>query len=129
MNQTHRTSARRVLPIAFLLFIGWVIYLAHTGQKGVFPLNLAGFAHSDKLAHFILYGLITAALGSLLHFQKLSIRGRSFDLGAVFSTVFAGVEELSQLASPHRSPDLIDLGCGLLGIALARLLLKKAEIS
>lgn len=118
-------SFRFLVPTGFVLFLAWVIYLANTGQNDVFPMNLAVLPHTDKIGHVVLYGLLAWILGFGSRFRAVRLLGKKCDLGATLAAIFACTEELSQFLSPHRTPDLVDLACGFLGIWIARRLTQR----
>jgi hypothetical protein len=99
----------------FLLFIGLVIIAADTDSIPPFILDMYRFPGGDLVGHFLLYGMLaflfTRAFPRRLHMGGVSVPPVMFLVVAL-----AVFEEISQFWFPLRTPDLRDLGCGVLGI-------------
>lgn len=105
--------------LALILFalLLWIIYLADTGSR--LPLELVRLLpFQDKLAHLLLYGLMTFVLNLALELKTLNIGPLRVYFGTFAVTVFAVGEELSQAWLPHRTLDAQDLLADAIGILL-----------
>ena len=112
----NRAAWRVTLIYGVLLIV--IVVLAGTGNLG----GILGAIHrvplGDKIAHFVLVGLLAYAV-------NISVPGRVFGYGRVTVTqgtlwVLAVVtlEEISQYWLPSRNFDLADLLADVLGIAV-----------
>lgn len=105
-----------LLAIGFFGFIGWVIYLANTGQKSVFFDLVAAIPYGDKLGHFFLFGLLTLFINLAFKFKASVIGGVKIYWAALIVFTFVLLEEFSQYFIATRSFDLVDLLADLSGI-------------
>ena len=113
---------KRWLPaLAWLAFVGFIIWLADTGSARWFFNWIERTPGSDKAGHFVL-------IGAMAFFLNLALRCRRLGpilLGSlIVFVVFAG-EEFSQLFIPGRHFDWIDLSADVLGIATADFLARR----
>lgn len=119
----HPMAARRArilqyLSLAFIAFMLWVALSADRGRLPDWIRAAYAFPNGDKVGHFCLYGLF-GFLGALAWPRQIRWKRLSITLGALPAIVFACIEEITQVWMPNRTPDLIDLGAGLAGIAVA----------
>lgn len=107
-----------LLTAMFAVFIGWVIYLADTGQKSIFFDLVRIIPYGDKIGHFFLFGLL--ALGANLALKRRGISaGRIFvPFGAIVIFGVVIVEEFSQKLMPGRTFDVNDMLASLAGVIL-----------
>lgn len=118
-------SAARVAWVLFVLLaivVGFNIWSADNGVSNVLLKWVKGIRHGDKYAHFMLYG----GLAYLLH---IALQGRwwrvwriSLPVAALVVLGFGLGEEISQLFTPRRQFDWIDLACNLGGVIFFMLL-------
>jgi len=101
-----------LIAIGFFAFIGWVIYLANTGQKSV------AIPYGDKLGHFCLFGLLTLFINLAFKFKTLNLAGRPIYLAVLIVSTFVILEELSQFFIESRTLDFVDLIADFTGIAI-----------
>jgi VanZ family protein len=112
------SNLKKLAALAFFVFLVVVAYWADSGTMPA-PLRLVyAFPNGDRLGHFVLYGVLAFLLNAALPGRRISIGRGSLPLGAFIAALFAALEELSQFFFPHRTPDLVDLACGWLGIAV-----------
>ncbi|MAH28414.1 MAG: VanZ family protein [Pseudoalteromonas sp.] len=107
-----------LIAIGFFAFIGWVIYLANTGQKSVFFELVAAIPYGDKLGHFCLFGLLTLFINLAFKFKTLNVAGRPIYLAVLIVSTFVILEELSQFFIESRTLDFVDLIADFTGIAI-----------
>ncbi|MAD05285.1 MAG: trypsin [Pseudoalteromonas sp.] len=107
-----------LIAIGFFGFIGWVIYLANTGQKSVFFDLVAVIPYGDKLGHFCLFGLLTLFINLSFKFKTMAVGGRPIYLAVLIVSTFVILEELSQYFVESRTLDFIDLIADFAGIAV-----------
>jgi VanZ family protein len=106
---------KRWAALLFLLFIGLVIVAADTDSIPPFIRDIYRFPGGDLVGHFVLYGIL--AFLSIRAFPRRLHLGRvSVPLVMLLVVALAVLEEVSQFWFPLRTPDLRDLGCGLIGI-------------
>lgn len=111
------------ISVSFFVFIGWIIYLANTGQKSIFFDLVARIPYGDKLGHFCLFGCLTLAANLLLKFRRVNfsnvpISNVPIYTGTVLVFLFVLIEELSQHFIPNRTLDGVDLIADIIGIIL-----------
>jgi polysaccharide biosynthesis protein VpsQ len=94
--------------ILYTVIFGVILVLAYLGRLPGF------FANIDKPGHLILYGIFTFLGHRCLYQRRL---GRLPLFPTLFG-LFTLTEELVQSLSPHRTFDLWDLVCSLVGIGL-----------
>lgn len=107
----------------FLLFIITVIIYA---DKGILPRPISliySYAWGDKLAHFVLIGLLAFLVNLSLSAKRLKVFSSSVLLGSFLVSIAVIIEEFSQLFISGRSFSLLDLTFDFLGIAAAGWLL------
>ncbi|MDI4650633.1 MULTISPECIES: VanZ family protein [Pseudoalteromonas] len=107
-----------LIAIGFFGFIGWVIYLANTGQKSVFFELVAAIPYGDKLGHFCLFGLLTLFINLAFKFKTMTVAGRPIYLAVLIVSTFVILEELSQYFVESRTLDFVDLIADFAGIAV-----------
>jgi VanZ family protein len=113
-----KTSFLRFVPVVlFLLFLAWVIYSADTGTFPLFLRKIYGFPGGDWVGHFVLYGIL-AWLAVRAYPHKVTVFRWQIPLSALLVISMAALEELSQFWFPRRTPDLIDLSLGVVGITV-----------
>jgi len=109
---------KKLVATLFLVFIGLVIIAADTDTLPTFVRDLYRFPGGDRVGHLILYGILAFLLARA--FPRRLTTGRfSLAVSSLWTMGLALLEELSQFIFPARTPALLDLGCGLLGILLA----------
>jgi polysaccharide biosynthesis protein VpsQ len=104
--------------LLFLLFLFYVIVAADKGAIPPFIRAMYHFPHGDWVGHFVLYGIL-AWLAARAFQRRINLRGWTIPLSALFVILMAAIEELSQFWFPTRTPDLLDLTFGILGIIVA----------
>jgi hypothetical protein len=114
----HSRTLRIGLPLAFFLFIGSIIYMADSANYNFAFYWVGAIPYGDKIAHMLLYGIMTLLLNYGLGFKSYRLLGFEMQLGAVIVLVFAGLEELSQYWLPSRSCDILDFVADLVGAVL-----------
>jgi len=107
-----------LIALGFFGFIGWVIYLANTGQKSVFFELVEAIPYGDKLGHFCLFGLLTLFINLAFKFKTMNIAGRPIYLAVLIVSTFVILEELSQYFVESRTLDFVDLIADFVGIAV-----------
>lgn len=104
--------------VIFAIFIGWVIYMADTGQKSIFFDLVKIIPYGDKIGHFLLFGYL--ALGANIFFKLRGIRigNITVQYGAIVIFGVVVTEELSQKFIPGRTFDINDIIASLAGIVV-----------
>lgn len=117
---------KKLIAFLFVLFILVIAYWADTDSMPEVIKALIRFPNGDRLGHFVLYGLLAFLLAWAFPKRSWLLRQRGwFPVGSLVAVVGAALEEISQLFFVNRTADLVDLGCGLLGILFATLLTNK----
>jgi VanZ family protein len=118
------TLIRRA-ALLFALFLVLIIILADTGLVGAVFGWIYFFPNGDKVAHFLLWGTFSLLVSLGFPARRLPIgplKVLKSSLLVLKSSLFVSIpvilEEVSQLFFPGRSPDLLDLAAGLLGVFL-----------
>lgn len=109
---------KKLAAVLFLVFIALVVLAADRGTIPPFIRALYRFPGGDLAGHFLLYGILAFLLTRAFP-RRLQIGGFSVAISSLWAVGLALAEELSQFFFPSRTPDLLDLACGLLGILLA----------
>lgn len=109
---------KKLVAFLFLVFIFLVSVAANTGGIPPFLRALYRFPGGDLAGHFLLYGILAYLLARAFP-RRLQMGGFSPAISSLWVSGLALAEELSQFFFPLRTPDLLDLACGLLGILLA----------
>jgi polysaccharide biosynthesis protein VpsQ len=120
------TRVWRLLALAFLLSLLAVAAAADLGRIPGCLRALYSFPGGDKLGHFGLYGAM-GFLGAKAWPRPLLGERSALVLGLLPPTVLACLEEASQIWLARRSADWLDLGSGLLGIAVAALIVARID--
>lgn len=109
---------KKLVAILFLGFIFLVILAADQGSIPPVIRALYRFPGGDLAGHFLLHGILAYLLARAFP-RRLQMGGFSLAISSLWLPGLALTEELSQFFFPSRTPDLLDLACGLLGILLA----------
>lgn len=115
-------GARTPRWVAFglwLSFLGVVIYWANTGTM---PRLFKWIGHTpggDKLAHFLLVGMLAFLLNWALRGRLVSLGRWRIQLGGLLVACFMTVEECTQLGSKERAFELADLVANYAGVLMA----------
>ncbi|QFU05381.1 VanZ like family protein [Pseudoalteromonas sp. THAF3] len=124
MIKPNFTAVFVVAAIAFAAFLGWVIYLANSGQNSIFFQWVATIPYGDKLGHLVLFATFTLLATLALGARAIPLYGKvKVYWGALLVFAFALIEEISQAFIATRTFDLADLSANLLGIIAASLVL------
>ena len=106
--------------IAFLIFLGWVVGQANSGQINRYFGFINDIPYGDKVGHLLLMGTFCFLANLAFRFRFWEITGRWRLLrGTVVATIVVLVEECSQIFLENRSFDVKDLAADLIGIAIA----------
>ncbi len=112
-----------LLALSFFTFLGWIIYLANTGQPSIFFDLVKALPHGDKIGHFVLFGTATLLLSLALKAAYWRLGTIKLYWGALIVFFFALSEEISQAFVASRTFDLVDLTADIVGIAVASFLI------
>lgn len=102
----------------FAFFIGWVIYMADTGQKSIFFDLVKIIPYGDKIGHFLLFGLLTLGANIVFKLRGIKIGNITVLYGAIVIFSIVIIEELSQQFIPGRTFDINDIMASLAGIVI-----------
>lgn len=109
---------KKLAAFLFLVFIVLVVIAADTNALPSFLRDLYRFPGGDLVGHFLLYGILAFLLARAFP-RRLPMGAFSPTFSSLWVMGLALAEELSQFFFASRTPDLLDLACGLLGILLA----------
>ncbi len=112
------SRAVSLITLSYGLFIGWVIYLANTGQSSIFFQLVRAVPYGDKLGHLFLFGFLTLGLNVVLNYKTFNLKQRGIYYGSTIVGTVVLLEELSQYFLPNRTFDVSDLGADITGIFL-----------
>ena len=116
---TNKPVALLAAASLMALFIAIVIVLADTAQLG-FLYRVYDYRHGDKVAHFLLYGLLSLLVNlAVMHLMPRQRPERVALLTSLGLALAILVEELFQVWFPSRSPDSYDLVAGFAGVAVS----------
>jgi len=107
---------RKLIAIAFFIFLLLVAYWADTGSMPAAFKALYAFPNGDRIGHFVLYGTLAYLLTAAFPFRRVRLLRWSLPLGVVLALAFSGLEEFTQLFIASRTPDIFDLAAGWLGV-------------
>ena len=108
---------KRWLPaLAWLMFVGVIIYLADRHLARWFFRFLDGHPGSDKVGHFCLIGGTAFFVNLALRGREFRFLGRGWLLGSLLVGVAFTIEEFTQLRIPWRTFDYGDLTADFVGI-------------
>lgn len=123
-----RTNLLTFLAGLFFVFICYIIFCADTGQSVLFVKQVRHLPYGDKVCHFLLYGILAFLVNLAFNNKTVLIMRRPFLLGSIWVLFFAIAEEFTQLFLVHRSFELIDIICDVLGIALASVFVRRISL-
>jgi VanZ family protein len=116
---------RKLAALAFFIFLLAVAYWADSGTMPA-PLKfVSAVPNGDRLGHFVLYGILAYLVSAAFPSRWVRVRAWRLPLGAVLAAAMATLEEISQIFIPARTPDLVDLAAGYLGILVATLIFNR----
>jgi VanZ family protein len=107
---------RAITAGGFFLFICWIIYTADKGQVHPLLQQFRVFPYSDKVGHFLLYGLLAFVVNLALSQRKIKLFSHHVPLGALLVGIFAILEEFTQIAFATRNFEWMDMLCDIVGI-------------
>lgn len=110
------------LTIVFGCFIGWIIYMANTGQYTPFFGLVRSIPYGDKLGHVMIFGLLTLGGNIMTKFKLVELSVVKVFVGTLVVATFALLEELSQHFVAARTLDMGDLLADAIGITLFTLI-------
>jgi len=109
---------KKTVAIGFLLAFAVVISIADTSQG----MHLFSFVKhvpgSDWTGHFLVFGLLAAAMNQALDFRRASIFATTIPVGSLIAFLIAVIDEFSQLWIQSRTFDLTDLLFDFAGIVV-----------
>ncbi len=111
-----RLTLAWALTLLFGLICAAIIISANFGAARPVFFALRQVPFVDKIAHFVLVGILSLLLNSALDAVTVRIGGQFILKGNLFLVVLATVEEMSNLIQPNRGFSLADLLCNYLGI-------------
>jgi VanZ family protein len=104
------------LTILFAAFIVLVIVLADTGHLGFLAI-VYEIPRADKVAHFLLYGILALLLDlTLMRSYPGQSRRRIALVSGIILALLIGLEEFSQRLFANRTFSLLDLMASYLGV-------------
>jgi VanZ family protein len=104
------------LTVFFGVFILLVIVLADTGHLGFLDI-VYEIPRADKLAHFLLYGILALLINlTLARSYPDQSRSRLAWISGLLLALLIGLEEFSQRLFANRTFSLVDLTAGYLGV-------------
>ncbi len=106
----------------FAFFIGWVVYMADTGQKSIFFDFVKTIPFGDKIGHFVLFGILTLGANIVFKFRGVGIGNIKVLYGAIMIFCVVVIEEVSQKFMPGRTFDMNDIMASLAGIVVFSLI-------
>jgi VanZ family protein len=114
---------KKFLALLFIAFLLSIAYWVDTDSMPEVLKALYRFLNGDRVGHFVLYGLLAFLLNWAFPKRGWFIQRRWWiPLGSLVALAGATLEEILQLFFANRTANLVDLGCGLLGILCATLL-------
>ncbi len=103
--------------IFFGAFIVAIIILADTHHLGLLS-GVYEIPFGDKAGHFFLYGLLSLVVNlAVFQARPTDNRSRLALITCLILALLVGLEELSQIWIPSRTPSLLDLAASYLGVA------------
>ncbi len=99
----------RLITAAYVLTLDGIVFLADGGAAQDFFRLVRAVPFGDKLGHFVLMGLLSLLVNLCLSCRAVKLAGFRLLLGSALVLLPVAAEEFSQLLTPHRSFDLIDL--------------------
>ncbi len=103
-------------PLAFFLFICWIIYMANANINNIFFDLINMVPGGDKLGHFFLFGMLAMLVNLALNCRTFKFKKYNLQLGGSLIFILTIFEELSQHFFPNRTLDIVDLIANLAGI-------------
>jgi hypothetical protein len=108
----------RRAAILFALFLVLIIVLANTGRVGDVFGWMYYFPNGDKVAHFLLWGTFSLLVSLGFPTKAVPLWHLNVLKSSLFVSIPVILEEISQFFFPGRSPSLLDLAAGLVGVFL-----------
>jgi VanZ family protein len=109
------------LTVVLCGFVAWLIGMENLGQPTVFSSWSRATPYGDKMAHILVFGLLTLAANGVTRLKMISLGRLKLLLGTVLVCLFAVIEELSQHFIASRTLSAGDLAADVVGIGLCSL--------
>ncbi len=119
-------ALKKLIAFLFLIFVFLVILAADQGIIPPLIRALYRFYGGDLVGHFLLYCILALLLARAFP-RRLAGGGFSLAVSSLWTVGLALIEEISQFFFPLRTPNLLDLACGVSGILLADRLAERWE--
>ena len=104
--------------------------MANRGMESIFFNIGDAIPYGDKIAHFLLYGMMAMSLNLALRCRTYKVFNVPVQLGGLLVFWFAFIEELTQYLFPTRNLDIMDLIADIAGILcfnyLSRIIVRSA---
>lgn len=111
-----RPTTAQIIFGGYLAFIALIILLKDM-DRGQSVFNLFnGLKHADKVAHFLLFGLLTYLLSFALRHKRIKLMTIRISLAPVIMLIATFVEECSQIGLESRTFSLLDMLANLVGV-------------
>jgi VanZ family protein len=117
----------RLVTLIYFLFIAWAVIATDRGTLPEPLMIIYKYPGLDKLAHFVLLGLMTYLLNLSLANRRIYLFSRPVLLGSAIMFVLALLDEFSQIFISTRTSTLGDLASSTLGILCADWLSRKRQ--
>ena len=122
----HREQLWFFLYCIFIVAVLTVADLGLMSRNSVFL--LVASSELDKVAHFILVGILAWLFNSAFRLGQLNLGGLRIFIGTILVVAVVTLEEVAQLWRYTRRFELIDLLAGYLGIATAEIVLRRQSL-
>ncbi len=96
--------------------IALVFLVSQMAYLGLLPKNLLAWPLSDKVLHFLLFGLVVFWLNLWMHDRRMTLGRWALPVAIVVPFALALLDEGAQHFSPLRSMDMTDIASDLLGM-------------
>ena len=117
----------------FILILILIVLIVNLGLGPVYFPFIYNYPGMDKIGHFILMGILSFLVNTLLKGEKISVLSLSLLKGSLIVIFIVMLEEFSQIFLTYRAFSLLDIFADLLGIILfgrlADLYLRSKSIS
>jgi polysaccharide biosynthesis protein VpsQ len=107
-----------ISAVLFATFIGWVIYMADTGQNSIFFELVKKTPNGDKIGHLFLFGFLAFLTNFVFRLRGMKFCNIFLPYGSILIFTLGVIEEFSQYFMPNRTLDKNDILADLIGIII-----------
>ena len=111
-----KLTTAQIIFAGYLVIIIMVILMKNMNRGNSLFALFNDMAHVDKVAHFLLFGLLTYSLSFAIKHRRLKLMTINIPLAPIIMLAATFMEECSQIVLESRTFSLLDMFANVLGV-------------